>query len=99
MRGPADLAHFDVIATNPPFGGSLPISDRETLSQFELGYFWKPTDDGGWKRTDNLQTSQPPEILFIERCWQFLKPGGRAWQLFCPTGFSAIQRWNTCAIG
>jgi type I restriction enzyme M protein len=27
--------------------------------------------------TDQLQTSVPPEILFIERCWQFLKPGGR----------------------
>lgn len=77
LRGPADLAHFDVIATNPPFGGSLPISDRETLSQFKLGYFWKPTREGGWEPTDTLQTSQPPEILFIERCWQFLKPGGR----------------------
>jgi len=77
LRGPDDLSHFDVIATNPPFGGSLPISDRETLSQFELGYFWRPTANGGWEKTDNLQTSQPPEILFIERCWQFLKPGGR----------------------
>lgn len=77
LRGPADLAHFDVIATNPPFGGSLPISDRETLSQFMLGYFWKPAADGRWEQTDLLQTSQPPEILFIERCWQFLKPGGR----------------------
>ncbi len=27
--------------------------------------------------TDQLQTSAPPEILFIERCWQFLRPGGR----------------------
>ena len=77
LRGPADLAHFDVISTNPPFGGSLPISDRETLSQFELGYSWKKTIDGVWEKTNNLQTSQPPEILFIERCWQFLKPGGR----------------------
>jgi len=31
----------------------------------------------GWEPTDDLQTSVPPEILFIERCWQFLRPGGR----------------------
>ena len=77
LRGPGDLGHFDVIATNPPFGGSLPISDRETLSQFELGYFWKQAENGIWEKTENLQGTQPPEILFIERCWQFLKPGGR----------------------
>ncbi len=77
LRGPQDLAHMDIIATNPPFGGNLPISDRETLSQFELGHFWKESDDGRWELTAEIQTSQPPEILFIERCWQFLKPGGR----------------------
>ena len=27
--------------------------------------------------TDRLQSSVPPEILFIERCTQFLLPGGR----------------------
>ena len=27
--------------------------------------------------TDELYGTRPPEILFIERCWQLLKPGGR----------------------
>jgi len=76
LRGPADLAFFDVIATNPPFGSKLPIKDRETLSQYDLGHVWRKAD-GTWEPTDHIQTSQPPEILFIERCWQFLKPGGR----------------------
>lgn len=76
MRGPDDLGHFDVIATNPPFGSKLPIKDRETLSQFKLGHVWRKTERG-WEPTNQLQGSQPPEILFIERCWQFLKPGGR----------------------
>jgi type I restriction enzyme M protein len=76
LRSPKDLAHFDVIATNPPFGSKLPIKDRETLSQYQLGHTWRETDTG-WEATDQLQTSAPPEILFIERCWQFLKPGGR----------------------
>jgi len=76
LRSPNDLAHFDVIATNPPFGSKLPIKDTETLGQFKLGHVWKKTKDG-WEQTGQLQGSQPPEILFIERCWQFLKPGGR----------------------
>lgn len=76
LRGPDDLGHFDLIATNPPFGSKLPIKDRETLGQYQLGHVWKETDNG-WEPTEQLQTSAPPEILFIERCWQFLKPGGR----------------------
>ena len=77
LRNPSDLALFDVITTNPPFGSKLPIKDRETLSQFKLGHVWKPGENGTWTMTDVLQNSAPPEILFIERCWQFLKPGGR----------------------
>jgi type I restriction enzyme M protein len=76
LRGPNDIGHFDVIATNPPFGSKLPIKDSETLEQFKLGHVWKKTEKG-WEKTELLQGSQPPEILFIERCWQFLKPGGR----------------------
>jgi type I restriction enzyme M protein len=77
IRGPADLARFDIIATNPPFGSKLPIKDRETLGQYELGHIWKKNKTGRWEQTDELCSSQPPEILFIERCWQFLKPKGR----------------------
>lgn len=76
LRGPEDLGLFDAIATNPPFGSKLPIGDRETLSQYQLGHVWR--EDGGvLAPTNKLQTSASPEILFIERCWQFLKPGGR----------------------
>lgn len=77
IRGPNDLGHFDVIATNPPFGAKLPVVDRETLEQFDLARVWKESSSGGWVAGDDLQSSVPPEILFIERCWQFLKPGGR----------------------
>lgn len=77
LRGPKDLALFDVIATNPPFGSKLPIVDRETLQQYELAHIWTRSDDGSMQPTKELQSSMPPELLFIERCWQFLKPGGR----------------------
>lgn len=76
LRNEHCLGHFDVIATNPPFGSKLPIKDEETLRQYQLGHVWQATEKG-WEATDQLQSSAPPEILFIERCWQFLKPGGR----------------------
>ncbi len=76
LRGPDDLALFDAIATNPPFGSKLPIKDRETLDQYQLGHVWRKSERG-WEPSNQLQGSVPPEILFIERCWQFLKPGGR----------------------
>lgn len=77
LRSEKDLGHFDLIATNPPFGSKLPIKDQETLKQYQLGHVWRKTESGWWEPTEQLQTSAPPEILFIERCWQFLKPGGR----------------------
>lgn len=53
---------FDVIVTNPPFGSKIPIIDRSILSQFDIA---------------GNSNSVPPEQLFVERCVQFLKPGGR----------------------
>ena len=45
-----------------------------------LGHTWSYDKDADqWKQTGAVQKSQPPEILFIERCVKFLKPGtGRA---------------------
>lgn len=67
---------FDVIVTNPPFGSKIPIKDLAILKQFELARIWQ-NNDGKWTMTDRYQSSVPPEILFIERCIQFLKPDGR----------------------
>lgn len=72
------IAFFDVIVTNPPFGSKIPIKDRSILEQFELAHIWaNDKKKGTWTMTDRLQSSVPPEILFIERCTQFLVPGGR----------------------
>lgn len=73
------LAHFDVLVTNPPFGSKIVIRDHTVLEQFELGHIWtKPKEKGAaWTKTDRLQGGVPPEQLFIERCVQLLKPGGR----------------------
>ena len=71
------IAFFDVIVTNPPFGTKIPIRDTHILEQFDIARIWRKNGDSSWKMSDNLQTSVPPEQLFIERCLQFLKPGGR----------------------
>lgn len=79
LRSKKDIGVFDVIVTNPPFGSKLPIIDPHILEQFDLGYIWEQTNNGTthWRKTDRLQSSVPPERLFIERCYQLLKPGGR----------------------
>jgi type I restriction enzyme M protein len=67
---------FDVILTNPPFGTQGKISDKSALRNFDLGYKWNQSESG-YLRSDVLLNGQVPEILFIERCLQFLKPGGK----------------------
>ncbi len=73
------IGFFDVIVTNPPFGSNIPIKDPHILEQFDLGHIWErnKSDRDRWTLTKRLQSSVPPEQLFIERCLQLLKPGGR----------------------
>ena len=74
------IGTVDLLCTNPPFGSKIPVTDPGLLEKYDLGHNWvydKSRDV--WKMTDAVQKSQPPEILFIERCVRFLKPGtGRA---------------------
>ncbi len=60
------MDYYDVIVTNPPFGTNIPIDNPNILDQFELTTF----------KSNNPRKSLPPEQLFIERCLNFLKPGG-----------------------
>lgn len=71
------LGSMDVVMTNPPFGSTIPITDQAILKQFDLAHAWEKTDDGSFRNTGRCQSSVPPEILFIERCLNWLKPGGR----------------------
>lgn len=78
IRNHKTLEFFDVIITNPPFGSKIPIKDKSVLEQFELAHIWENNKKTGhWTMTERLQSSVPPEILFIERCNQLLAPGGR----------------------
>jgi type I restriction enzyme M protein len=78
IRNHNDLALFDVIVTNPPFGSKIPIKGEDILCQYELARIWKHNKENDtWEMTHKYQSSVPPEILFLERCIQLLKPGGR----------------------
>ncbi len=58
----SDPQVFDIVLTNPPFGSLMGGEIGNIIGRFELGKGKK---------------SLPLEILGLERCFQFLKPGGR----------------------
>lgn len=72
-----DLGKFDVVLTNPPFGSKIPVKGESKLSQFELGYQWKKDKSTGKFVKGKIKQKEAPQILFIERCIQLLKEGGR----------------------
>jgi len=71
------LGDFSVLLTNPPFGSKIPVRGEDKLKQFELGHKWKQDKKtGNWEK-GKLKDKEAPQILFIERCLQLLKDGGR----------------------
>lgn len=65
---------FDLVLANPPFGAK--ITNTSTLSKFDLGYKWT-NHSNEYHKTKSVYSNQNAEILFIERCLQLLKEGGR----------------------
>lgn len=83
VREGVPLGSIDVLFTNPPFGTNIKEDVPRVLQQYDVAAAWKREEDGTWTRREKasgepvLQSSQPPEILFVERCLQLLRPGGR----------------------
>ena len=71
------LEEFSVLLTNPPFGSKIPVRGEEKLKQYELGHKWKFNKQTGQLEKGKLKDNEAPQILFIERCLQLLKDGGR----------------------
>jgi type I restriction enzyme M protein len=67
---------IDIILTNPPFGKKCVVDQQKILETFDLGKKWKK-DDKKWIKSDKFADTRTPDILFIERCLDLLKPGGR----------------------
>ncbi|MET7135872.1 N-6 DNA methylase [Cellulosimicrobium sp. MI9406] len=86
LRNRKLIGSVDVVLTNPPFGSKIPIDDPAILDQYELGHQWVyDEDEDTWSKRPET-TSRPPEILFIERCVKFLKPGSGVAAMVLPDG-------------
>ncbi len=68
----------DLILTNPPFagGGEGRISDPLILSAFSCAARSAPAAPGGRGAPEAEGPGFPPEMLFFERCLQWIRPGG-----------------------
>jgi type I restriction enzyme M protein len=76
-RNKIQLESFDIVLTNPPFGSKIPVVGYEKLKQYDLAHQWKKNkDEGGWDK-HKIKDKEAPQILFIERCFQLLKDGGK----------------------
>ena len=71
---------FDLILTNPPFGSTINKAEKPYLTSYELG---KIKDSKGKEKDRPRQIS---EVLFIERIWEFLKPGTGKAAIVLPDG-------------
>lgn len=77
------LGSIDVLMTNPPFGSDIPVTDPAVLGKFELSRKWEKKDgvmvlaEPKGKNDTGYQSAVAPEVLFIQRAVDWLKPGGR----------------------
>ena len=72
-----DMGKFDVVLTNPPFGSKIPVTGEDKLKQYTLAHKWKNKKGTNEWEKGKLSDKEAPQILFIERCYQLLKYGGR----------------------
>ncbi|WP_435586352.1 restriction endonuclease subunit M [Micromonospora aurantiaca (nom. illeg.)] len=78
MTDKVRLGSFDVVLSNPPFGKKIVVRGQALLSQYKLGYRWRRNPQTNrMEITSKLHDKQPPQVIFLERCLQLLKPGGR----------------------
>ena len=71
---------FDYIITNPPFGSKVKFAEKRYLENYALGkkgidWIEAKLNNVNLLR-ENTRDQQTTEVLFIEQCHHFLKPGG-----------------------
>ena len=80
-----ELGTMDIVMTNPPFGTKIKIEGQDILDQYDLAHVWRK-ENGKWVMDGAVRNAMPPEILYIERCIQFLKPGKGKLGIVLPDG-------------
>jgi type I restriction enzyme M protein len=61
------------LASNPPFGMKILVTDPAVLGSYELARAWQKKD-GRWETTARV-VPRPPDILFVERNLQLARAG------------------------
>ena len=89
-RSKIQLGKFDILMTNPPFGSQISVRGEAKLKEFELGYLWKQKNNKFSKT--KIAQEKPPQELFIERCLQLLKTGGKMAIILPETYFHAPSK-------
>ena len=85
---------FDILLTNPPFGSKILVVGEEKLKQFDTGYKWKfDQSNNQWVKINSLKEQEEPQVLFIERCLELLKDGGK-WRWFFQVVFWVTSNKN-----
>lgn len=67
---------FDFIVTNPPFGSTVKKTEKSYLGMFDFAKKLPDWLDPKESNTITTRDSQSTEVLFIEQCYNFLKPNG-----------------------
>ncbi|HPM09158.1 MAG TPA: N-6 DNA methylase [Paludibacter sp.] len=81
------LGSMDVVLLNPWFSTQDTVSDTSILERYDLGNNWERDEEGEFRNTGNLSTGGvPPEVLFIERALQWVKPGTGRVGILLPDG-------------
>ena len=87
---------FDCVMTNPPFGTKAKVL-KDDAAHFDLGHAWRKRDEK-WSCMKARETN--PYILFVERCFDLLKIGGKLAIVLPETVFHApameyLRAWIT----
>jgi type I restriction enzyme M protein len=81
------LGSMDVVLLNPWFSTKNTVTDSSIIERYDLGNNWERDEEGGFRNTGNLNTGGvPPEVLFIERALQWVKPGTGRVAILLPDG-------------
>jgi type I restriction enzyme M protein len=92
------LGSMDFVMANPPFGAKIKIDSQEILEQYDLAHGWGKQGDR-WIMESNVRNAMEPEVLFVERCIKFLKPGKGKLGIVLPDsilsnpGYAYVRYW------
>ena len=86
-RPAVPLGSMDVVLVNPWFSTRDTVSDTSILERYDLGNHWERDEEVGFRNTGNPHTGGvPPEVLFLERALQWVKPGTGRVGILLPDG-------------